>query len=324
VDVWHLNASGASRHDAADLEALLAKDDGFVWVDVSRWDDSAAGLVDVLGLHPVAVETLTRRNYLPSAFPYPGHVLVVVFGVLRGDEGHIHLLECDVLLGERFLVTSHGPLNPVVPPEAARREVDSTLRRIDEGRFRPTGPADVLHDLLGGLGRHQAEVMGAVAVDVAKLEERVREGDLRNPEPLMDEMFLLRHELQVVLTVAGQTAELLGYVAQTKQGAGLAEQALELAGQFGVVRRSGESERDYLAGVIDLYQTRVSTKMTVAAERLAVLAALTLPVTAVSSVVGMNVIVNDRTRPVELVVLLAVMLAISGVLLRWTKRQGWW
>jgi magnesium transporter len=152
----------------------------------------------------------------------------------------------------------------------------------------------------------------------------VRAGDLRDPEPLMDEMFLLRHELQVVLTVAGQTHELLSYVAQTEQGSALQRQTLELAAQFQAVRRAGESEREYLLGVIELYQTRVSTKMTVAAERLAVLAALTLPVTAVSSVVGMNVIVNDRTRPVELVVLLAVMLAISGVLLRWTRKQGWW
>jgi Mg2+ and Co2+ transporter CorA len=140
----------------------------------------------------------------------------------------------------------------------------------------------------------------------------------------MDEMFLLRHELQVVLTVAGQTQELLAYVAQTQQGAPLQREAQELAAQFGAVRRSGESEREYLLGIIELYQTRVSTKMTVAAERLAVLAALTLPVTAVSSVVGMNVIVNQRTRPVELVLLLLLMLAISGVLLRWTRKQGWW
>lgn len=43
-----------------------------------------------------------------------------------------------------------------------------------------------------------------------------------------------------------------------------------------------------------------------------------------SSVVGMNVIVNERTRPVELVLLLLVMVAISGALLRWTRKQGWW
>jgi Mg2+ and Co2+ transporter CorA len=325
LDVWHVTKQGAERHDASDLPTLTSRTDGFVWVDVPTWNGDAQRLLaPLIELHPIAVETCARRNYLPSAFPYAKHVLLVVLGVLRGAEGHVHLLECDVFLADRCLVTVHGPLNPAVPVEAAGREVASALRRIHDGRFRPTGPADVLQDLLTGIGRHYIEVMGAVAADVALLEQRVRDGDLRHPEPLMDEMFLLRHELQVVLTVAAQTQELLSYVGQTEQGSALRTQTLELAAQFGAVRRSGESEREYLAGVIDLYQTRVSTKMTVAAERLAVLAALTLPVTAVSSVLGMNVIVNQQTRPGQLAILLVVMLGISGVLLRWTHKQGWW
>jgi Mg2+ and Co2+ transporter CorA len=59
-------------------------------------------------------------------------------------------------------------------------------------------------------------------------------------------------------------------------------------------------------------------------ERLAVIAAVTLPVTAIASVYGMNVIVNQHTHYVELVVVLAVMIAISLMLLRWARRQGWW
>jgi Mg2+ and Co2+ transporter CorA len=67
-----------------------------------------------------------------------------------------------------------------------------------------------------------------------------------------------------------------------------------------------------------------NTKMTIAAERLAVIAAITLPITAISSVYGMNIIVNQSTHRVQLVVVLAIMVALSGILLRWTKRQGWW
>ena len=40
----------------------------------------------------------------------------------------------------------------------------------------------------------------------------------------------------------------------------------------------------------------MNTKMTIAMERLAVLAAVTLPITTLASVYGMNVIVNDRTE----------------------------
>ena len=64
--------------------------------------------------------------------------------------------------------------------------------------------------------------------------------------------------------------------------------------------------------------------MTVAAERLTVVAAVTLPITAISSVLGMNVIVNSDTDFVLAPILILVMAAISAVLLGWTKRKGWW
>lgn len=73
--------------------------------------------------------------------------------------------------------------------------------------------------------------------------------------------------------------------------------------------------------MIELYRTRTDTKMMIAGERLA---AVTLPVTAISSILGMNVIASANTQVTALVVLLVVMLVISGVLLRYTKRQGWW
>jgi len=59
-------------------------------------------------------------------------------------------------------------------------------------------------------------------------------------------------------------------------------------------------------------------------ERLAVIAAVTLPITAIASIMGMNVIVNGETQPVMLAIALVVMVAISLLLLRWARRQGWW
>ena len=76
--------------------------------------------------------------------------------------------------------------------------------------------------------------------------------------------------------------------------------------------------------MIEFYRTKTETKMTIAAERLAVIAVITLPITALSSIYGMNIIVNDGTDFTHLAVVLAVMVAISATMLRWAKRQGWW
>jgi Mg2+ and Co2+ transporter CorA len=94
--------------------------------------------------------------------------------------------------------------------------------------------------------------------------------------------------------------------------------------QFDHLRAMADGEKENLQGTIEFYQARTNTKVTVAAERLAVIAAITLPVTAVSSILGMNVIVNDTTQPVELAIAVLAMVVMSAVLLVWAKRRGWW
>jgi magnesium transporter len=59
-------------------------------------------------------------------------------------------------------------------------------------------------------------------------------------------------------------------------------------------------------------------------ERLALIAAVVLPVTAIASVYGMNLIVGQRTDVVQLAIVLALMALVAGAMLAWTKRMGWW
>jgi Mg2+ and Co2+ transporter CorA len=124
------------------------------------------------------------------------------------------------------------------------------------------------------------------------------------------------HPLQQLLGVL----ELRGHHVLLERG----ELLRHLADQFARVRSLADGETMFLVAVIELYQTKVHTKMTVAMERLAVIAAVTLPVTALASIYGMNVIVNQRTHVTQLIIVLVAMLVISGLLLRWARRQGWW
>jgi Mg2+ and Co2+ transporter CorA len=59
-------------------------------------------------------------------------------------------------------------------------------------------------------------------------------------------------------------------------------------------------------------------------ERLALMSAVLLPLTLLSGIYGMNIIVNSETRPVELGWVLASMGIVAGAVLYWARRQGWW
>jgi magnesium transporter len=328
VDVWFVSARGAEGCAVADLPALLARDDGFVWVDVPTYDDEAGRVLSAtFDFHQLTLQACRDRNHVPATHAYPAYLFVVLHAPQRGAAGHVHLLELDQFIGRRFLVTVHGPLNPDVPTDEALVETRAALRRIGEGRLRPATPMELSYAIASAMARRQWSAVTAVAERVAGLEQRVMVDDFRHPETLLEEMFLVRHELLTVRTMAAQSHQIFGrLIALTDRVVPLESRALlgDLGDQFDRVRALTDGEKEFLFGVIDLYQTRVATRMTIAVERLAVLAAVTLPVTAIASVYGMNVIVNDRTDVTQLLLVLALMVTVSGVLLRWTKRQGWW
>ena len=222
-------------------------------------------------------------------------------------------------------MTVHGPINPALDASVALVETAGVLGRLESPL--PSEDADraVVRRHVGrrpaATGRHRE-----VSQKLPGLEQEVMSSKLTDPEKLLETMFLIRHELITARTMAAQCHDVwmrLAGIGRLTDDVDAAY-AKDVADQFDRVRSLADGESHFLFGVIELYQTKVHTKMTVAMERLAVIAAVTLPITAIASVLGMNVIVNDATRYTELAVVLVVMLAISLTLLFWARRQGWW
>lgn len=327
MDVRFIEPAGVTEYAAGDVLGLLERTDGFVWIDIQTVDeDTAAFLSQTFRIHPMALDSLRSRNHLPTVHGYQDHFFLVVLSPLLGRAGHVHLLELDLVVGRNFLVTVHGPLNPVVDLKESMAETGTVLNRIKEGRLRATTPTKVAYALGSAVARRQRALIGTVAEKLPGLENEVMTSQLRDPEALLEQMFLIRHELITGRTMAAQTHDIFARLSMLERWFTEKDVALirDLADQFDRVRSIADGESQFLFGVIELYQTKVHTKMTVAMERLAVIAAVTLPVTAIASIMGMNVIVNDSTHVAQLAVVLVVMAIMSFTLLRWARRQGWW
>jgi magnesium transporter len=328
MDVWLVNGGGVERKPVDELEMLIALGEGVVWVDIPTPDEEGVRVLsEVFGFHRLAVRDCVERNQVPKIHAYSDHVFIILHAPERGRGGAVHYVELDKFIGPGFLVTVHGPLNPAVPPEVALRETRAVLRRLESGRLRVSSSFELSYAVVSALARHQEAFVSTLAQEAALLEQRLMsEDELADPEQFLEELFRARHELLVVRTMATLSREIYGRMVTLERyvpGASL-PMVRDLADQFARVSGLADGQKDFLQGVIEFYQTRTNTKMTIAAERLAVIAAVTLPITALSSVYGMNVIVNERTRFFHLAVVLAVMASMSLILLRWTKRQGWW
>jgi hypothetical protein len=120
-----------------------------------------------------------------------------------------------------------------------------------------------------------------------ELERQVTAGHHGDAEEFLEELFQVRHGPAHGAHDGSADPRGVRPDRRTACGRGRPRPLIaDLEDQFRRITQMGDAQREYLQGVIEFYQTRTNTKMTIAAERLAVIAAVTLPVTAVSSVMG--------------------------------------
>jgi Mg2+ and Co2+ transporter CorA len=322
-----IDSNGVSVRELAELPALRKRSDGFLWLDIPEWSDAAESiLANEFHFHPMAIAESKTRNHVPRVHVYPDHFFIVVHTPEIGAGGHVHYLELDQFVGEHFLVTVHGPISPKVPLEAALRETSLVGTRMESGRLRPTSPYALTYAIVSTIARLEAEMVAEIAGEVGLLEQEVMAEADKDPQAFLSELFTARHELLTIKTMAEQGSEIYRRAIRLTRFAppeGL-ELMRDVLDQYETVTNISDSQLLFLIGVTEFYRARTDTKMTIAAERLAVIAALTLPVTSLSSVLGMNVIVNDSTRWTSLIIWLLIMLIMSLLLLRWAHKQGWW
>ena len=327
MELFWLSKERCERRPPEELPALLARDDGFLWLDAPACDEATTqALAESFRFHPLAVRDCLERSHIPKLQIYPDVLFVILHAPEPGEAGQIHLLELDYFVGHRFLVTVHGPINPEVPLERALRETRAVARRLEQGRFLPRSPAELSHAIVSALALHQEAFVMELTHKVAALERRVLSGEKSGFEDALEEMFRVRHELLTLRTMAAGARELFARMAALTRFLPAESQPFihDLVDHFERIRSVCDSEKEFLQGVVDFYQSRTTVKMNIAMERLALISAVLLPLSLLAGIYGMNIIVNERTQTWELGLVLGSMVGLAGVALLWARRQGWW
>jgi magnesium transporter len=263
--------NGVERHPPEDLPALLEREDGVVWVDIPSCDVQAVEtLQGVFGFHRVAVRDCVERNHVSKMHVYPDHVFSVLHSPEVGERGHVHYVELDQFIGRNYLVTVHGPLNPVVAPEVASFDTADVLRRIGKGRMSIGSPAELSFWVVASMIRRESDLVASLARQSGELEQQVMLGEDRDdPEQFLEELFQAWHELLTVRTMAMHSGAT--YARMARQAGFLPERDTatfaDLADQFEMIQTMADGQREFLHGVIEYYQTRTSTHLTLAAEK---------------------------------------------------------
>jgi magnesium transporter len=246
MDVRLVCATGVERHEVEELPQLLERPDAVVWVDIPVCDQQAADVLSgVFGFHPIAVRDCVERNHVSKVHIYPEYVFSVLHAPKVGKRGHVHYVELDQFVGRNYLVTVHGPLNPVVPPEVAFLDTNTALRRLEAKQLPMTSPFELSYGIVSAMIRREADLIADFAKESGRLEQRVMlEEDMEDPEAFLEELFQVWYVLLALRTIATHSSATYGRMARLVRFLPDAAPPLfaDIADQFDVIKTMADGQ----------------------------------------------------------------------------------
>jgi Mg2+ and Co2+ transporter CorA len=273
MDVYLVDESGLTRHAEEELPELLAAGEGVVWVDIPQCRLYEADVLGrVFGFGEIALNDCVNRNHVSKIQAYDDHVFTVLHAPQIGAHGHVHYIELDQFMGRNYLVTIHGPLNPLADPAVAFIDTNAVMERITEGKFRPRTAFELSSAIIFAMTRREIDMIASLAEQSGHLEKRVMSGEVMNDsEGFLTDLFQVWYELLAIRTIAVHSSATYDRMANLARflPADHAPLVADLADRFEMVSTMADGQRESLHGVIEFFQTRVSTHLTIASDDLA-------------------------------------------------------
>lgn len=316
------------QHRVEDLPGLLARQDGLLWVDIPTCDEyTYQMLANIFSFHPLAIHDCRQYNLVPKIHSYPENLFLILHSLELQGDNRLLRAELDQFIGPHYLVTIHTPPDDMAPINVGLAETKAVLARIESGHWYPKNSVELSFAIVSAINRRLEAFLSTLRTKTGRLEQMVINGANKNQEKELEAMFNLRHQLLTLKTMANQSREIYARAVTLAHRTLTAQEYFyyeDLLDQFTRIQSMCDGEQWFLQGIIDFYQTRTTTKMNIAMERLALLTSLLLPITAVSSIYGMNIIVNDHTDLIHLAVVLLILFVSTIFMFRWARQHGWW
>lgn len=330
MEIRWIGPEGPVQIDSSELSAYVGRPDGVLWVHCDNGDEPGIdALTAWVRPRPEDLLDISSRTPVPKLHMYPDHHFSAINGLVRGTDGLLHFQPLKVFLTEHGLWTVFGPATRSLDRAEVNRDIDAVRGQVDRNLFRPTSAFDLLSTIRSVMLRGQEEIIAGGARRVADLESRVMVSDPLVAESVLQDLFELRHDLQIIRINAAQAYELYDGLLDTLEvDDRLLPVDTRLLGllkqRYGHLKNSADLEREYLQEVLDLLQTRVSNELNRFVRKITAFGTIAVSWTVIAGVYGMNFVSMPELNwaygyPAALVLML-----VTGIVLWYLfRRQRW-
>jgi magnesium transporter len=297
--------------DPAEAHKALADPDARAWIDlVDPSPERVERIGHKLELHPLIVEDILERNQRAKVEEIDGDLHIVIFD-LRFD-GEVKLTEVDIVLGERFLLTSH---------DAAFEPLALAQLRGGAAPLLARGHDYLLYAMLDGIVDGYFPVLDELSEDLDSLEDAV----IETPTSwTLQRLFTLKRELMALRRATSPAREVLNQLTNRESDRIRPEHILYFRDVYDhLIRVADEvdNDRELVAGTLDVYLSTVNNNLSAIMKRLTGVTVILAGIGAVAGIFGMSeagAVFDGAEHPGfwMVSVVIVVLAAVTAVVLR--------
>ncbi len=272
---------GTGAQPLTSLDAIkkaYADPDARFWIDLVTPDSTLlAALTKLLGLHPLVTEDILERNQR-AKIEQTGDALHLVMFAL-GYEGEVVPHELDMVLGPRYLLTSH--------------DTDIDLRgaafmRRDPGTHLADGPDFVLWLVTDWMVDQYFPVFDKLGDEIDELEVQV----VRKPGTwVVERLFTLRRDLLEIRHAVNPQREIFNQLTNRDLGLIKPERIVYFRDVYDhLIRLTDEldSYRELVSTTLDIYLSQINNNLSEIMKRLTGVTVILATIGAIGGIFGMS------------------------------------
>jgi len=302
-------------------DGLTYKDSATVsWININGLHDTELirELGRVFGLHPLVLEDIVNTGQRPHLEEYDDH-LYFVLKMMRYDQasGKIRSEQLSMVLGKTFLITFQEQPGDVFEPVRERI-------RKQKGRIRKVGIDYLAYALLDTIVDNYLLIIEHIGEQIEEIEDEILDNPtqkvLSSINAYKREMNYLRKTIRPVREFILQLSRLESELVQ-ESTLPFIKDLLDLANQAVDVI---DSYRDMLSDHLNIYDSRVSSRLNEIMKVLTIFSAIFIPLTFIAGIYGTNFeYVPELHFRYSYFVMWGVMVVVVLFMLRFFRRKHW-
>ncbi|MDG5767600.1 magnesium/cobalt transporter CorA [Balneolales bacterium ANBcel1] len=327
VDSLHVswidyNNDYLDEQESKEIEAIFPmRDTGTVsWITITGLHDAEKieALARHFGIHPLVCEDILNPHQRPKVEIFDDHVFVTLKVLdYEPENRHIGIDQVSLILGSNFVLCFQEKHESLFKPLFTRI-------REHRGRIRKVGPDYLLYAIMDMIIDHYFLNLESISDQIEKIEEQLMSApDSRT----LNEIYQIKREVLFLRKSVWPLRESIGKLERSESEL-INEKTIpylrDLYDHTIQVIDSVETNRDLLAGMLDLYLSSVSYRMNQVMKMLTIIATIFIPLTFVVGIYGMNFeYMPELGWRYGYFGILGIMLAIALGMLVLFRRRKW-